>query len=224
LPEYTLADFARRLPKLWEVEAPKKTTPKIRTSSPSKVSRIGLGRNINDSQMDAIIDLIKLRVGRMSGYRERALFFFRNAYHKNEETRFYAGDKTLFEESLREVEKINEMFDEPLGAQEVRRWTLTTHTLYHITTAEMVEWFDITMDEQVQIRLKTRKAKLEKERRRSKRNRAAQGATNNEKLYEAIITAIKSNPTMKDYQVAKLVKSIVGKCSEKTVKKVRESL
>jgi hypothetical protein len=233
LPEYTLVELERSLPKIWEVlpsvkpiAPPKKTKPvprpKIRTAPATRVPRIGLGRNINDAQMDFVIDLINLRKGYMYRCREMALFVFRNAYHKNESARFYAKDQTLFEESLAEARKLNALFYEPLDDYEVRKWSLTDHTLYHIITSDLVKWFDLTMDEQVQLRLKTREAKREKEKRRSKKNREIQGATSNDRLRQKIVEVIARNPKMKDYKVAEIVRGELGKCSEKTVKKVRE--
>ena len=96
--------------------------------------------------------------------------------------------------------------------------------MYRFKTETRNDWFDITLEEQIRLKVKTTEAKNEKSKRQMREKRKKDGAVSNEELREEIIRTIAEHPDMKDYKVAKLVKEKLGKCSKNTVQKVREEM
>lgn len=224
LPDYSLSDLSRRLPNLWDVwkvnkkikveKDPKK--PKTHTNNSNKVFPIHKERTLAYDHIRSIKQLINAREGEMTGYREMVIFFVRNAYHKMHSKRFYAGDIELFEESLKLACEINEMFTEPLTEDEITEGTLNTKKLYMFKTETIVEWFDITMDEQIQMKVKTRAAKNEKSKRQMKELRRSRGVssreeydqerkTDKEHLLNMLKRHLERNPKAKGKELAELL-------------------
>lgn len=178
LPDYSLADLSRRLPNLWDVWKTNKKIkveedPKPKINIAAKVFPIHKERTLAFDHIISIKQLIRARNGEMTGYREMAIFFVRNAYHKMHSKRFYDGDITLFEESLELAFEINEMFSDELTVDEITKGTLNTKKLYNFKTETIVEWFDITLDEQIKMKVKTKVAKNEKSKRQMRELRGS---------------------------------------------------
>ncbi|UKS67698.1 replication protein [Rossellomorea marisflavi] len=180
VPDYSLAELARSLPNLWDVwkvsrKIQIEKDPKRTGKSKATVAPIHKERTLSYSQIQSIKKLIEIRGGYMEGYREMALFFIRNAYHKMHTKRFNDKDKTLYAESLELAHEVNQTFTKPLKAREVEKGTLNTKKLYRFRTETINDWFDISMDEQIQLKLKTKEAKNEKSRRQMEELRRGQG-------------------------------------------------
>lgn len=208
--EYSLAELSRSLPSLWDVW---KKTKKIETEKekkPSskqflKITPIHKDKTLASDHIVSIKQLIEVRQGEMDGYREMAIFFIRNAYHKMHSKRFYSGDQELFKESYKIACEINEKLTNPLTDKEITKGTLNTKKLYMFKTETIVEWFDITMDEQIQMKVKTPEAKREKSKRQMRELRGSvsreeydeQNANYTNKQLEYLRKLIKENPKMK---------------------------
>lgn len=185
LPEYSLANLSRKLPSLWDVwkvskkiETEKEAKPNPKESA--KVLPIHKEKTLAHDHIVSMKQLIKARYGVMDNYREMAVFFVRNAYHKMHSKRFYSGDLTLFEESYKLACEINKMFTNPLTDDELRNNTLNTKKLYLFKTETIVDWFDITMDEQIKMKVKSQEAKKEKSKRQMKELRRSRGVVSRE--------------------------------------------
>ncbi|GMB79199.1 replication protein [Bacillus cereus] len=227
LADYTLADMARSLPNLWDVWKKKN---KIKTTK-EKPKNNGVlyvpefkERTLAFDHMRDIEKLIELRQGLCEGYREMMMFFLRDRYHTMHSKRFYEHDETLYEESYEYVSDINQRFKNPLSESELRTQTLNKEKLYRFKTDTRNSWFDITLEEQIQLKVKTVEAKNEKSKRQMREKRKKDGAVSNEELRAEIIKTIEEHPDMKDYKVAQVVKEKLGKCSKNTVQKVREEM
>lgn len=181
LPNYSLAELGRKLPNLWDVW---KKSKKIKVEKDSKRSKtngntsakvfpIHKERTLAYDHIVSIKQLIVVREYDMTGYREMTIFFIRNAYHKMHQKRFYEGDTTLFEESLELAYEINKMFTEPLTDEEIEEGTLNKKKLYRFKTETIIDWFDITLDEQIQLKVKTADAKREKSKRQMRELRGS---------------------------------------------------
>ncbi|GAB6429123.1 TPA: replication protein [Bacillus cereus] len=227
LADYTLADMARSLPNLWDVWK-KKNKIKPSEDKPRKNGVVYAPqfkeRTLAFDHMRDIEKLIELRQGLCEGYREMMMFFLRDRYHTMHSKRFYERDETLYEESYLYVSEINRRFKKPLTDSELRTQTLNKEKLYRFKTETRNDWFDITLEEQIRLKVKTTEAKNEKSKRQMREKRKKDGAVSNEELREEIIRTIAEHPDMKDYKVAKLVKEKLGKCSKNTVQKVREEM
>lgn len=178
LAPYTLAGLARALPSLWDVwKKEKKIEPtkekKYNSNKISKITPIHKERTLAFDHIISLKQLILARNGEMEGYREAALFFVRNAYHKMHLKRFYEQDEELFMESYKLACEVNEMFTTPLKDLEVRKQTLNKKKLYNFKTETIVNWFDISLDEQIQMKVKTKKAKNEKSKRQMRQLRGS---------------------------------------------------
>jgi hypothetical protein len=164
--EYTLAELSRSLPSLWDVwkknkniETDPESRPKSNTKKFAKIMPIHKERTLAFDHIESIRQLIVLRNGDMEEYREKAIFFVRNAYHKMHQKRYYDEDEELFKESYKLAIEINNMFKPKLKEEEIQKATLNKKKLYRFKTETFVEWFDITMEEQIQIKVKTPEAK-----------------------------------------------------------------
>ncbi|WP_442600451.1 replication protein [Neobacillus sp. D3-1R] len=174
--EYTLSNLSRRLPSLWDVWKKEKKieTEKEKTyNKKTKITPLYPLKNLAYDHITSIKQLIELRNGDMMYFREKALFFVRNAYHKLHQERFENQDPTLFHESYVLACEINAMYKEPLTDAEIRKATLNKKKLYKFSTARLNEWFDISLDEQVQIKVKTKDAKREKSKRQMRNLRGS---------------------------------------------------
>ncbi|PET75425.1 replication protein [Bacillus sp. AFS001701] len=214
LPEYSLAGLSRSLPNLWDVWKVNKKIkvekdirrPKTSTNSVAKVMPIHKERTLAFDHIVSIKQLIRARDGEMTGYREMAVFFVRNAYHKMHSKRFYEGDETLFEESLQLAFEVNKMFKGRLTEDEITEGTLNTKKLYNFKTDTIVDWFDITMDEQIKMKVKTKTAKNEKSKRQMRELREERGQTREQRIERdkrMIERYFKTNPDASNVQASK---------------------
>ena len=221
IPTYSLSSLARSLPNLWDVwkknkkieveQDPKRSKTKGKGSA--KVLPIHNERTLAYDHIVSIRQLIIARNNDMTGYREMAVFFVRNAYHKMHQKRFYDGDVVLFQESLELALEINAMFTEPLTEDEVTNGTLNTKKLYRFKTETIVEWFDITMDEQIQMKVKTKTAKNEKSKRQMRELRGSvsreeydqERTDNKEHLLNMLKRHLERNPKIKGKDLALLM-------------------
>lgn len=227
LEDYTLADMARSLPNLWDVWKKKN---KIKTS-PDKTRKSGVlyvpefkERTLAYDHMKDIERLIELRQGLCEGYREMMMFFLRDRYHTMHSKRFYERDETLYEESYSYVSEINQRFKNPLPESELRTQTLNKEKLYRFKTETRNAWFDITLEEQIQLKVKTTEAKNEKSKRQMRAKRKKDGAVNHTSTREMIQELLLSNPELSDREIARRVKERFGKGSPTTVGKIRKEL
>lgn len=173
IDQYTLAALSRSLPSLWDVWKKEKkiNITKDKATSKKKLASIiplHKERTLAHDHIVTIKQLIQLRHGDLEGYRECLLFFVRNAYHKMHMKRFYESDKTLYEESLKLALEVNEMFSKKLSMSEVMKNTLNVKKLYNFKTETIIDWFDITLDEQINLKVKTYEAKKEKNKRHAR--------------------------------------------------------
>lgn len=223
LSDYTLADLSRQLPSLWDVwktekkiKTKKELRPKPNSKEFKKIQPIHKEKTLAYDHILSMEQLIIIRNGDMTGFREMAIFFVRNAYHKMHSKRFYNGDEELFEESYKEALKFNKMFTERLSDDEIMNNTLNTEKLYMFKTETIVEWFNITLDEQVQMKVKTRKAKNEKSRRQMTMLRRSRGVApreeydkerknDKEHLLNMIKRYLERNPKAKGKELAELL-------------------
>jgi hypothetical protein len=229
LADYTLADMARSLPNLWDVWKKKK---KIKPSE-DKPKKNGVvyapqfkERTLAFDHMRDIEKLIELRQGLCEGYREMMMFFLRDRYHTMHSKRFYERDETLYEESYSYVSEINQRFKNPLSESELRTQTLNKEKLYRFKTETRNAWFDITLEEQIKLKVKTTEAKNEKSKRqmRAKRKKGDDGAVNHTSTREMIQKLLVSNPELSDREIARRVKEKFGKGSPTTVGKIRKEM
>lgn len=174
LPAYTLAELSRMLPSLWdvwkkekkiEIEKEKKYESDRKDKSGARIVPIHKERTLAHDHIVSLKQLIVARDGDMEFFREKALFFARNAYHKMHIDRFNAADDDLFYESYQLACEINEMFAEPLTEKEIRKSTLNKKKLYKFKTETINEWFETSLDEQIKMKVKTPEAKKEKSKR-----------------------------------------------------------
>lgn len=210
LPDYTLSELARELPNLWEVW---KVTRKIKTKKEKKrnfsakkrtsIIPIHNERTLAHDHIVTIQQLIQLREGEMYGYREMALFFVRNAYHKMHSKRFYEKDETLFEESFQLALEVNQMFTEPLSEEEIRKSTFNDKKLYRFKTETINDWFDIELDEQIQIKVKTPEAKKEKSKRQMRELKEIKEENTHDYKRKKIEQYFAENPTASLRQASK---------------------
>ncbi|GAB6483760.1 hypothetical protein bcgnr5384_51600 [Bacillus cereus] len=227
LADYTLADMARSLPNLWDVW---KKRNKIKTS-PDKTRKSDVlyvpefkERTLAYDHMKDIERLIELRQGLCEGYREMMMFFLRDRYHTMHSKRFYERDETLYEESYSYVSEINQRFKNPLLESELRTQTLNKEKLYRFKTETRNAWFDITLEEQIQLKVKTTEAKNEKSKRQMRAKRKKDGAVNHTSTREMIQELLLSNPKLSDREIARRVKEKFGKGSPTTVGKIRKEM
>jgi hypothetical protein len=166
LPNYTLADFARRLPSLWDVWKKEKKIKIEKDKKPknksAKIYSLDPEKTLAYDYIQTAQKLIEIRNGDCEGYREMFLFFIRNYYHWMHKDRFYAGDETLFEESLNLAYEINKKFKKPLSDEEIESQTLNKSKLYRFKVETFYDWFDVEMEERLQLKLKTKEVKKEK--------------------------------------------------------------
>lgn len=222
VPSYTLAALSRNLPSLWDVWKKEKNieTVKEKTYRKSKkntaIIPIHNERTLAHDHIVSIKQLINLRLGQMEFYREKTLFFVRNAYHKMHQKRFYDGDPSLFVESYKLACEVNEMFEEPISDAEIRKSTLNTQKLYKFKTETINEWFDITLEEQIQLKVKTPEAKKEKSKIQMRELRESRGMgtmedynqkrkADKEHLLEMLRRALERNPKAKRQELADLL-------------------
>uniref|UniRef100_C5DB40 Replication protein n=1 Tax=Geobacillus sp. (strain WCH70) TaxID=471223 RepID=C5DB40_GEOSW len=179
LDDYTLSKLSKKLPSLWEVwkkkhgirtEQEKRRKGKIISVPQFKT------RTLAYDHIKSILQLIELRKGECTGYREMMLFFLRDRYHTMHAKRFYQQDETLFAESYAFIKEVNQKFTKPLSDKEIRTNTLNKTKLYKFKTKTIIEWFDITLEEQIQLKVKTREAKNEKSKRQMRELRRKRGA------------------------------------------------
>ncbi|GAB6429032.1 replication protein [Bacillus cereus group sp. LD113LC] len=227
LADYTLADMARSLPNLWDVW---KKRNKIKTS-PDKTRKSGVlyvpefkERTLAYDHMKDIERLIELRQGLCEGYREMMMFFLRDRYHTMHSKRFYERDEALYEESYSYVSEINQRFKNPLSESELRTQTLNKEKLYRFKTETRNAWFDITLEEQIKLKVKTTEAKNEKSKRQMRAKRKKDGAVNHTSTREMIQKLLVSNPELSDREIARRVKEKFGKGSPTTVGKIRKEM
>lgn len=221
VPTYTLAALSRSLPSLWDVWKKEKKieTEKEKIYDKNKVVSIvpiHKERTLAHDHIVSIKQLIALRSGHMEYYREKTLFFVRNAYHKMHSKRFYDGDTTLFQESYKLACEINQLFKEPLTDAEIRKNTLNTKKLYRFKTETINEWFEISLDEQIQMKVKTPEAKREKSKRQMRELRQKRGSMTKEEynqeraeskahLLDMLRRLLEKNPKAKRKELAELL-------------------
>ncbi|MGH0680955.1 replication protein, partial [Bacillus luti] len=227
LADYTLADMARSLPNLWDVWK-KKNKIKPSEDKPRKNGVVYAPqfkeRTLAFDHMRDIEKLIELRQGLCEGYREMMMFFLRDRYHTMHSKRFYERDETLYEESYLYVSEINRRFKKPLTDSELRTQTLNKEKLYRFKTETRNDWFDITLEEQIRLKVKTTEAKNEKSKRQMREKRKKDGAVNHTSIREMIQELLLSNPELSDREIARRVKERFGKGSPTTVGKIRKEM
>ncbi|GAB6742470.1 hypothetical protein bcgnr5412_55550 [Bacillus cereus] len=185
--------------------------------------------------------LTKIRKGNMEGHRTSACFL----------VRYYTlcmrnGDDNVAIEEMRKLYNSflwNEIsFEEMVDATEsamtgYKRWIKNNSKGYNYKTTTLIKKFNISDEEMKEMRYivtkeRSEELKLEYNRAYNKRTykeqyekkKKKQGIISNEEIEEAIIQALKENPEMKNYKIAKLVREKKGKCSESKVKSVREKV
>lgn len=215
---YSLAELSRSLPSLWDVWKKEKKIetekekPYTRSKKDALIVPIHKERTLAHDHIVSIKQLIELRMGQMEFYREKTLFFVRNAYHKMHQKRFYDGDPTLFVESYKLACEINQMFEEPLSEAEIRKNTLNTKKLYKFKTETINDWFDISLDEQIKLKVKTPEAKNEKSKRQMRELRGSKGSIeeynqrrkeDKEHLLDMIRRHLEMNPKVNKKELAK---------------------
>ncbi|WP_419956563.1 replication protein (plasmid) [Neobacillus niacini] len=219
LPPYTLSEVARNLPSLWDVWQIQEKIQTKKEKKPTKkqmaaILPIHKERTLAHDHIVTIKQLIQVRNGDMDGYREMALFFVRNAYHKMHTKRFSEGDETLYLESYKLACEVNGMFTNPLKDAEIRKNTLNTKKLYRFKTETIVDKFDITLDEQIKLKVKTKDAKREKSKRQMRELRGSKGSreeynqerkNDKEHLLDMLRRLLEKNPKAKNKDLAGLL-------------------
>ncbi|WDI00126.1 hypothetical protein PUW24_26580 (plasmid) [Paenibacillus urinalis] len=131
----------------------------------------------------------------------------------------------LFEESQTLALQFNDSyFIEPLPEEEVLKQTLNRKKLYRYSQAKINELFDLDLDAQIKLNIKTPEAVRHKNKIRLRKARGGSEKGKRAETRAAIVEAITANPEAPDYKIAELVKAKLGKCSDMTVKKVRAEL
>jgi len=166
---------------------------------PRKVVRLFAAQNLHAARLRDLAKLVQLRGGRMTGYREIACFLYRYW------SCCFLEDP---EEALRQTKEFNLEFSEPLSDQEVIRATRSAEKAwkaksdkeadriarekgypgagYNLSNDKLIEWLNITEDEQRE--LETIISKAEKKRRKAianKKARRAAGAVSREEYIAA---------------------------------------
>jgi len=158
---------------------PRKTKTRGR---PRKIARLFSVHALHAARLRDLAKLVQLRGGRMTGYREVACFLYRYW------SCCFLEDP---EEALRQTKEFNQEFTDPLSDQEVTRATLSAEKAwkarsdkeadriarekgypgagYNLSNDKLIEWLNITEDEQRE--LETIISKAEKQRRNTQYQR-----------------------------------------------------
>ncbi|WDH85526.1 replication protein (plasmid) [Paenibacillus urinalis] len=227
LPGYTLQQLQQSLPSLWDVyKKERKIVTQKEKKSVAPVHPFLKGQNLAADRLKDLKTIAKDIFKRnCEGYREHLLFLTRNFYHWMHEERFKNGDPLLFEESQTLALQFNDSyFIEPLPEEEVLKQTLNRKKLYRYSQAKINELFDLDLDAQIKLNIKTPEAVRHKNKIRLRKARGGSEKGKRAETRAAIVEAITANPEAPDYKIAELVKAKLGKCSDMTVKKVRAEL
>lgn len=160
------------------VQKPKKA-PKERVKSNRTLKYLRNEYTLMKARMNDIKSLVDIRNGKMEGCREYALFLYR----------YWAlvdyGDK---DKAIREMLKVNDMFNDPLPQREATADTKSAERYYDstepfkITNEKIIQWLSISSDEQKT--LSTVISKVEKRRRNTEHQRNKRGSVTKEE-YES---------------------------------------
>lgn len=144
---------------------------KPRTKKPVRATFAFNGFTLCQSRLKDLETLVELREGKMCGHRERLLFL----------TRFYALKITGNQEAaIQKMRYLNGLFAVPLKEAEMLKATFSAVTYVeegtgiNISNLKLIEWFEITSDEQKQ--LSTIISKAEKRRRDTEKKRVQRRA------------------------------------------------
>lgn len=107
---------------------------------------------------------------------------------------------------------------------ELKTQILNKEKLYRFKTETRNAWFDITLEEQIQLKVKTTEAKNEKSKRQMRAKRKKGGAVNHTNTREMIQELLLSNPELSDKGIARRVKGNFRKGSPTTVGKIRKEM
>lgn len=147
--------------------------PVLPNKKKKAVSYMFNGYTLVKARLEDIERLIKVRKGEVNGYRERLLFL----------ARYYALKVSNNEEAaIRKIEYLNGLFVVPLSDSEVLGATFSAVTYYkegtgiNISNTTLINWFDITREEQKELATIISKAeKRERGRIRKEQFRRATG-------------------------------------------------
>ena len=194
----------------------------------SSVHYVG-NRAFHEKYLADVKNLVVLRNGKLSGYREFICFLVRYW------TLCITGSDL---KAIREMEKVfgmmdieskytfNEIIAYTSSAVKAHdKWKKNVYQGYNYKSTTLVKKLDVTPDEErtmMKIMSEEEAARRSKKRDvvKKRTKRKAQGLVSHDELHQAILQVTEENPDMKSYKVAELVREKVGKCSKNTVEKV----
>jgi hypothetical protein len=215
LPFYSLKDLQEELPSLWDVIRRDKKIEiekerKRKGHSSSEILPFFKGRSLASDRVKDIQTIAKIMKYDCEGYRELLLFLLRNYYHWEHKKRFHEGDTDLYLESYHLAMQLNRKFKDPLEEKEIRESTLNTKKLYMYKQKTINDLFDLDLDQQIQLRIKTPEAIRYKDKLRKREERGSvsredylqiQQQQTEEKLLQLKVL-IRKNPKAKRKELA----------------------
>lgn len=214
--EYTLSGFSRALPSLydvWKRDKPTKKEQEKKLPKNSKIRAIHKERTLAYDYIQNVFKLVELRNGNCEGIREMMCFLVRNYYHTMHQKRFQEKDPLLFQESLSEALRLNKKFSKPLKEDEIRSQTLNKTKLYKFKVETFNEWLGVTLEEELQLKLKSKRGTKERSKRKMREIRGSvtrEEYENKRKMtkdqsIKLIKKELKKNPKIKQRELAVLL-------------------
>lgn len=183
-------------------------------------------RAFHEKYLADVKNLVIMRNGKLSGYREFICFLVRYW------TLCITGSDL---KAIREMEKVFTMMDieSKYTFNEIISYTASAKTAhdkwkknvfhgYNYKSTTLAEKLDLTPNEEKQMMkiMGEKEAARRAKKRDLEKKRAIRGSVPRNELHQIILQVTEENPGMKAYRVAQLVREKLGKCSEHTVKRV----
>nr|WP_181726081.1 replication protein [Planococcus sp. (in: firmicutes)]QJS06172.1 replication protein [Planococcus sp. (in: firmicutes)] len=214
--EYTLSGFARAVPSLydvWKKDKPEKKEIEKKLSRGSKIKVIHKERTLAYDYIQNVFKLVELRNGECEGIREMMCFLVRNYYHTMHKNRFQDKDPELYQESLKLALELNQKFSKSLKENEIRSSTLNKTKLYKFKVETFNEWLGVTLEEELQLKLKSKRGTRERSKRKMREIRGSvpledyekERKDNKEHLINMLQRYLKKNPKAKRKELADLL-------------------